>query len=192
MDNQTFEELKEDYVKHIKGYVNEYGNLFAHISVFADIKEPQNEEEEKPAIIHIPIPDEFMRTGESKDKFVDDILPEIIDNIKEKFNPIAIGWAAEATMRVAGSVFDMKKDDWTKLPVSKDVIIICIDSKENNNTFLYEIKHISDDVLSNLQVTQSGEFAERIQLIDITNEQNQNQMKHVGGRFSKLYKKFFN
>lgn len=191
MDNQTFQDLKQDYVEHIKGYVNEFGNLFPHISIFADVKEPEPGEEDKPAIIHIPIPDEYMRDDKSKDKFVDLVLPEIIEHVKEKFNPIAIGWAAEATMRIVGSLFDVKKDDWTKIPVSKDVIIICIDSKSTNNTFLYEIKHISDDKLSNLKVTKSGEFAERVELIEITGKNN-NDMPNVGGRFSTLYKRFFN
>jgi len=192
MDNQTLQDLKEDYIEHIKNYVNEFGNLFAHISIFADLKEPEPGEEDKPAIIHIPIPNEYMKDGESKDNFVDNILPEIIENVKEKFNPIAIGWAAEATMRVAGSLFNVQKDDWTKIPVSKDVIIICIDSKSTNNTFLYEVKHISDDKLSNLKVTKSGEFAERVELIDITEKYQDNQIKNVGGRFGSLYKRFFN
>lgn len=191
MDKEMLQSLKEDYLDHIKGYVNEYGNLFPHLSIFADVKEPEEGQENKPAIIHIPIPSEYMKDSDSKDKFVDNILPEIVEHVKEKFNPIAIGWAAEATMRVAGSLFDIEKDDWTKIPVSKEVIIITIDGKDNNQTFLYEVKQVSDDVLSNMKITESGQLANRVELIDITEKYTSSQVKNAGGRFGSLYKKFF-
>jgi len=189
MDNQTFQELKKDYINHIENYVNEYGSLFAHISIFADIIKPESEEENKPAIIHIPIPGEYLDSSDGKDRFVEQVLPEIIINVKEKFNPIAIGWAAEATMRVAGKLFDVKKDDWTKIPVSKDVVIISIDAKDNSQTYLYEVKQLVDDNLSNLKIDKDGEILKRVELVDITDNNVQN-FKHVGGRFTDLYKKF--
>ena len=86
----------------------------------------------------------------------------------------------------------MQKDDWKKIPINKDIIIITIDSKDSNTTFLYEVKHLSDETLGSLKINASGEVVDRVELIDITEKYQNNEIKNVGGRFGTLYKRFFN
>ncbi len=71
MTREEYFDLQEDYINHILEYVKESGGLFPHISIFADIIKPKKEERGKPALIHIPIDDDFMKDEESKDYFVD-------------------------------------------------------------------------------------------------------------------------
>ena len=38
MTDEQYEQLKKDYIDHIKEYVTDNGGLFPHLTVFADIK----------------------------------------------------------------------------------------------------------------------------------------------------------
>mgnify|MGYP003346194031 CR=1 FL=1 len=68
MTEQQYDNLKENYLKHIKRYMKEAGGLFPHITILAD--HLNETEDPKSAVIHIPIPDEYMENDEAKDEFI--------------------------------------------------------------------------------------------------------------------------
>lgn len=180
MTNDEFLSLKEDYIDNIEKYVKEEGSLFPHVSIFADFKNPK-ESEGKPAIIHIPIPDEYMENDNSKEEFVETVLPDIFSKVKEKFIPVAVGWASEAWMRIA----DKKENvtDYKKLPIKKEVIIITIEANKEMNfsqCALYEIKR------NGIQVNSDGELKNNVTLEFLEGMDP----KEMGGRFSQLLSKF--
>ena len=66
--------------------------------VFAEHKDKSDT---KPALIHVPISDEFMETDKGKDLFVDEMLPMVAKKVVEDFKVYAIAWSSEAWMRMA-------------------------------------------------------------------------------------------
>jgi hypothetical protein len=183
MTKEKYEDIKDDYVQHIIDYVENHGGLFPHISVFADVINPKDDEhKDKPALIHIPIDDDFMKDEESKDKFVDEILPDVFKTLKEKFIPQGIAWAAEAWMRIADKSFDPDKQDYKKLPIKKEVIMINIESKNTNDCFIYEIQR------EGKQVNADGSLVDTVKLLKLDNMSGN--MPVGGGRFTGLFNKF--
>lgn len=179
MTPEIYEELVGNYLDHIKLYMKDTGGIFPHIVIFAEHKNP---EENQPAnsIIHIPIPSQYMDTEGGKDELVDEIFPTIFKKVNETFIPSAIGWASEAWMRTAGADFDIDKQDYKTLPIQKEVLFICIESDTESKTHVYEVKR------NGQQINSDGELVDSIDLIEMT------EMKDVDkteGRFSGLYKK---
>jgi hypothetical protein len=181
MTNEQYALLKQDYIDHIKEYVTENGSLFPHLTIFADVKKPKKGEEDKPALIHVPIPDEYMENDRAKDKFIDEVVPDLFQNINEKFIPKGIGWAAEAWMRVADKNFDVEKDNWKKIPIKKEVIMISIESDEPTESIIYEIKR------EGKQVIPGGDIVDIIKLEEQFREEGAPTVS--GGRFTGLFKK---
>lgn len=177
MIEKDFEDLKESYVKHIVKYMSQTGGVFPHISLFAE--HIDKEDNDKPAIIHIPIPDEYMEDDESKDKFIDVIMPQLIIEVKKKFIPLGVAWASEAWMRTAGADFDIDKQDYKALP-KKEVLFMSIETKNNCDTVIYQIKR------KGKQVNSDGDMTDIIELKEMENAEKPT---NIGGRFSDLYKK---
>lgn len=182
MTEEQYYKLKEDYIEHILEYVREEGGLFPHLSILADIKEPSPEEENKPALIHIPIDEQYMESEENKDEFVYDILPVVFKKLKKDFTPTAIAWASEAWMRIVDKNFDVSKQNWKEIPIKKEVIIITIESEFENISHLYEIKR------KGKQINSEGTLIDAIQLEKLDEEFKG--ASKVEGRFSGLFKKF--
>lgn len=178
MTNEELNDLKEIYVIHLKNYMTETGGLFAHVSVFAENIE--KEKDDKPAIIHIPIPEEFMKNDDTKDTFINDLLPDVITEIKKEFIPIGIAWASEAWMRVADKDFDMS--EYKSLP-KKEVVFISMETKFGCETLIYEIKR------EGIQVNSEGELTDRIELEELKTDAKPSSTE---GRFAGLYKKLLN
>lgn len=177
MTKEHFETLKEEYIGHITEYVKQAGGLFPHISIFAEEKDKTKSN--KPALIHIPISDEFMDSEDGKDEFVEEALPQISKKVNEMFDVYAIAWSSEAWMRMADKPSDLK--NWKKIPIKKEVVIITIETKDGNDCILYEIKRDGH------QVTSDGDLVDKIELIK--SEENDG-IKNIGGRFSGLLKLF--
>jgi hypothetical protein len=176
MTKEHFETLKEEYIGHITHYVKEAGGLFPHISIFAEEKDKTKS---KPALIHVPISDDFMESEEGKDEFVDKALPQISKKVNEMFDVYAIAWSSEAWMRMANKPSDVK--NWKDIPIKKEVIIITIETENDSECILYEIKRDGQ------QVTSDGDLVDKIELIKAEESDG---VKNVGGRFSKLLKHF--
>lgn len=177
MIEQEYQDLKDIYIKHIKTYLKETGGLFPHVTILADhldkTEHPTN------AIIHIPIPDQYMNDDDSKDEFVDVVLPEVMKTVKEKFEVHAIAWASEAWMRRADKDFDFDNQDYKQLPKT-EVLFVSIESQDREETQIYEIKRIG------MKVTDEGDLCDDVELTEITEFGNP---EHTEGRFSGLYKK---
>lgn len=178
MKKEHFETLKEEYISHITEYIKQAGGLFPHISIFAEHKDHKDH---KPALIHVPIPDDYMETEKGKDEFVDEMLPMVAKTVTADFKVYAIAWSSEAWMRMANKKEDVK--NWKNIPIEKEVVIITIESKDDNDCILYEIKR------DGKQVTSDGDLVDKIELIKADEIDG---IKNVGGRFSgflKLFKK---
>lgn len=181
INEEEHTELIEMYLKHIKEYMLEAGGLFPHITIFADqIKKEENEEKIPKAIIHIPIPSEYMKSDEEKDVFVDELMPSIFKTVKEKFIPYGIAWASEAWMRVANLDFNPKKQNYKDLPIQKEILFISIENGFKNQTFVYQIKRVGQ------QVNAEGDLVDTINLIEMPEMKSPDKTE---GRFSGLYKK---
>lgn len=184
MTKEEYSDLQEDYVQHILDYVKDHGSLFPHISIFADIINPKEEEMGKPALIHIPIDDEYMESEEKKDLFVDEILPTAFEELKKKFTPYGVAWAAEAWLRVADKDFNSSKDNWKAIPIKKEVIMISIESENGNEFFIYEIRRLGK------QVNNHGDLVDIVELERFDNDFNKQSSSNLAGRFTGLFKKF--
>ena len=161
----TFKEMKDEYIDHLKTMMMEEGFVPPIITVFA-----RNIETEEKAVIHIPIPAEFMKDDSSKDEFVEKVFPNVAKKLKEDFNPVALVWSAEAWMTF------MDQDEQDK----KEVIMISVETSKKQQSLIYEIKRNGVDF-----VVDKG-LVERIELDEIINENNLN----ADGRFVGLFKNF--
>jgi hypothetical protein len=175
MTNEQYQEMRAEYIEYVKGFMNEFGNFGPMITVFADV-----EGEEKPAIIHIPIPPKFMENDESKDEFANEVIPDIFAELKEKFTPIGVAWAAEAWVRSVDKDSDII--NYKNAPIKKEVIFISIEDKNGSETIAYDI------IRHGKQVTPTGELVDTVELKE---DESLKAMDGIAGRFSNLYSRFF-
>jgi hypothetical protein len=181
MTEEQYKQVKTDFVTHVTDFITEMGGLDPHITVFADILDPSDEDEKKPALIHIELSDEIMESDETKSIFVDEMLPKISKKLNEEFKPYAVGWASEAWVRMPGADFDVNKDDYKKLPIKKEVVILTIDTEDKEEIIVYEL------LREGQQVNQHGDLIPIIKLKELP---ELNQPSSIGGKFSGLFKKF--
>lgn len=151
MNKTKFIELKKDYINFVKKYTVEEGGMFAHISVFGE------DEDNIPSLVHIPVPDEYMRNDNEKDKFVEKILPKLSEILCKRFDIYGIAWSSEAWIRVASTKEEV--EDYKSLPIKEEVLMISIESDFENEFNVYKIKRKGS------QVTTSGDLVDNIQLV---------------------------
>lgn len=181
MTEEKFIELKNSHIDDIKKFVQKYGGFSPMITIFADQLEPQEGEEDKPAVIHIPIPPDYMANNEGKEEFLTNVLPEIFKTIKEKFVPECVIWTAEAWIRKAKRKVD-NVEDINDIPISGEALIISTERKDSTKEFnVYNIKRVGQ------QVNDDGELVDQIELEE---DQIDPGDESVQGRFSNLFKKF--
>lgn len=178
LTDEKYSEVQEIYVENLKEMLKHDGGLYPHLTIFGNHIE--TEDDNKTAIVHVPIPGEFMINDETKDEFVNDVMPVVFKSIKEKFIPYGIAWASEAWIRIPTPDFDINKDNYKQLPIKKEVLIITMETETKSDLIIYEMKR------KGTQVNNSGEFTHRIELIHL---EEMNAAKNIGGRFSGLYKK---
>jgi hypothetical protein len=179
MTEEKYQEIKEYYKEHLIDLISETGGLYPHLTIFADIKNPSKEDKDKPAIIHLPIPDKYMKDDDTKDEFVDEVLPDIAKKVKEEFIPQGVAWASEAWMRVVEKDEEMPKN-WKKLPIKKEIVIVTIETDSKEEADIYEIKR------EGKQVTSDGNLVDKITLEKF----EESSPSSIGGRFSGLFKNF--
>ena len=183
MTPERFEISKVEYLDNIKAFANTNNGLKPMLTIIADIKNPTPDQEGKSAIVHIPIPGDIMNSEKGKEYFIQVMLPNIAKEIKEKFTAIAVCWACEAWMRKSEEGITEVPDTWKELP--KEEIVICtIESSEETNSYLYNIKRTN--VLS---VNFIGELVDQsieLELIKI------DEAAKISGRFTDLLKIFQN
>jgi len=176
MTDIEYNKVKESYIRHVQSYMKDVGNLFPHITIFANHKDANVDD--KPAVIHIPIPDEFMENDETKDTFVNDILPEVFKTVKDDFIPYSVAWGSEAWVRSIDKDEKMP-DDYKSIPIKKEVLFVSIESKDKQETIIYDIKR------DGKQVNSDGSITDVIQL---TEAQESGMVNATEGRFSGLFK----
>jgi hypothetical protein len=177
MTEERYNDIKEGYINNIKRFIVEVGDIFPHVTVFGLHKDDQT----KNAIIHIPIDDEFMKSEERKETFINDVVPEVARKIKEQFIPEGVAWTSEAWLRES-PVDKGIPNDWKELPVKKEVLFINMEFEHKKEMIVYEIKRLGK------QVTEDGEIVDQVELI----EQDFSKGESSGGRLTGLYEKFIN
>jgi len=175
MTEEKYLEIKEGYVNNIKRYLLQMGNIFPHITVFGT----ELENPEKSAIIHIPIEGKFLKSEETKDLFVDEIVPEIAKKLKERFVTEGVAWTSEAWIREFPTDKGLP-DNWKSAPIKEEVLMINLQFPNKTELMVYEIKRLGK------QVNDDGDLTDHIELIerDISNAE------HGKGRLTNLLEKF--
>jgi len=180
MTEERYEELKKTYLDNIQRFLTDTGGLFPHITLFGT----HNDKPDLNAIIHIPIPDEFLADEGTKDVFIDKVVPELAKEIKTKFTTEGVAWASEAWMRTIDK--DQAKDpsvleNWKDLPIKKEVLFVTMESSFKNESLVMEI------VRNGKQVTESGDLIDHVELKEMPEMSTPDQAM---GRLTGLYKKF--
>jgi hypothetical protein len=176
MTIEQFDEIKTEYLINMKEMLLEHGNIQPTITIIGD-----HIEENKPAIVHIPIPEKIANSDDGKQMFIDKMVPEISKKIQERFTVHAVAWASEAWMREAHiDDYDPAKDDYKKIPIKKEILILTIDKESTTENYIYEIIRMS--------VSPSGDIIEDIELREMP--EMSKSFGATEGRFSGLYKKF--
>jgi hypothetical protein len=178
MTEEQFETLKESYIDHLKEFIKSEGGIFPHISIFA---EHIDNTDDKPALVHIPIPDEFMESDKSKTVFVNEVIPELAITVKEKFIVKAVAWSSEAWVRETSNEEEI--EDYKELPITKEILLIIIDSKDGETFMSYDIERLGT------QVNNEGKLTNNINLIENKTSMGDG-TPSIGGKFSGLFKKF--
>ena len=158
MNEQDYIEIKKSYIEFLTQLMTKNGGLGPSITVMGIHKE-----DGKNAVVHVPIPSKFMKTDESKDEFVKDIIPEIAKKVAEDFTTTAVAWASEAWLRVIekDKATTQQLQNWKNLPVKKEVLIISFESNNGTDTWIQEI------VRKGKQVNEDGELVDQIELLEL-------------------------
>jgi hypothetical protein len=178
MTDEQYLEMKDEYVDNMKSILLRAGNIQPTITILGD-----HRKENKPAIIHIPLPEKIANSDEGKQMFVDEMIPELSIKVKERFDVKAVAFASEAWMRTAEKdEFDPEVDNYKKLPIKKEILIITIDDGKNTFCNIFEIKR------DGKSVTPEGDLIDIIELEHLPDLESP--YSASGGRFGDLYKKF--
>jgi hypothetical protein len=178
MTDEQFIEMKDEYLDNMKSILLRAGNIQPTITILGD-----HRKENKPAIIHIPLPEKIANSDEGKQMFVDEMIPELSIKVQERFDVKAVAFASEAWMRTAEKdEFDPEVDNYKKLPIKKEILIITIDDGKETFCNIFEIKR------DGKSVTPEGDLIDIIELEKLPDLEAP--YSASGGRFGKLYQKF--
>jgi len=171
MTEEKYQELKQEYVGNIKRVMTELGFIRPHLTVFGSHKD--EEIKDKDALVHIEVRDEFMRSETMKEGFVQVILPEIAEKIKEMIVPYGVAWTSEAWVRTAAKEQGVP-DNWKELPIEKEVLMVSMEFTNKKEMLIYEIKR------NGKQVNEDGDLVDHIDLL----EQDFSNAEGMTGRFT--------
>ena len=178
MTDEQFIEMKDDYVDNMKSILLRAGNIQPTITILGD-----HRKDNKPAVIHIPLPEKIANSDQGKQLFVDEMIPELSKKMKERFDIKAVAFASEAWMRTAEKdEFDPEVDDYKKLPIKKEILIITIDDGKETFCNIFEIKR------DGKSVTPEGDLIDIIELDKLP--ELETSYGGSEGRFGRLYNKF--
>lgn len=180
MTENQYQDLKKEYIEHLVETVNSTGGIFPHISIFADVIKPEEEDKDKPALIHIAIPDEYMEDDDAKDRFINKMMPRVFKQVKQDFIPHAVLWASEAWLRVIEKDEEVP-EDYRTLPIKKEVIIITIGTKDTEEVKLYAVKRLGKQI---------NQFGDMVDMVNLEEMEEMSQPSSFDGKFSHLFDKF--
>lgn len=173
-ESVMYDDLKKAYIENIKEYVKENGNMFAHISVFA-----KHKTDDKNGIIHIPINGEFLESEESKDRFINEVVPQIAKKIREDFTTYGVAWVSEAWIRKADASEKETLSNWKKIPITGEVLLISMQFNDKKEVITFDI------LRDGKQVNDEGDLIDKVELVESDLKGDS-----FSGRFSGLYEKF--
>jgi hypothetical protein len=177
MTKEEYNSMKDGYYEMVTKMLTDFGGLGPSITILGIHKE-----DGKNAIVHIAIEGKYMKDEDSKDEFVDVIIPQVAERVRQEFDIKAVVWASEAWLRVFDKSATAEQiRNWKSFPVKKEVLIFVIDSEQQSETIIKEI------VRKGKQVNEDGELTDHIELVDMPDYE---QGVTGEGRFSNLYKKF--
>lgn len=175
MTPEKFAEVKEAYIEHVTDMMMDMAGIYPHITLFGDMLHPKPEDEGKPAIIHIPIPESYME-NDKKQEFIEEMMPDVYKDLKKDFSIYAVAWASEAWMRTAP-----KENPKLVSSQKKEILIVTIGTENNEEVILYEIKR------KGKQVNKSGDL---IDIVELELLPDNNGIGNMSGTFAGLFKKF--
>ena len=175
MTEEIFNEFVNSYIEEMKADLIDSGGIVPAISILGE-----DIEEDKPSVAFIPVPNDVLKDEEYKVIFVNKVLPEVYEKIKEHCVPKVVIWASEAWMRFADKDIDIKDQDWKQLPIKKEVLIITKATETNEDVNMFEI------VRDGQKVNEDGKLIDAITLKELPDLK---EMTGFGGTFSGLYKK---
>ena len=178
MTEEQYLEVKDDYLKSMKRILLETGNIQPTVTIIG-----LHKEEQKPAIVHIPLPASIANSDRKKQMFVDEMIPELSKKVNERFIVEAVCFASEAWMRTAEKdEFNPEIDNYKDLPIKKEILIITLEDKNGVDCSIYEIKR------DGKSVNPDGDIIDYIELEKLPDLEQPYALTE--GRFSKLYEKF--
>jgi hypothetical protein len=175
MTEEIFNEFVDSYIEEMKADLIDSGGIVPAISILGE-----DIEEDKPSVAFIPVPNDVLKDEEYKVIFVNKVLPEVYEKIKEHCVPKVVIWASEAWMRFADKDIDIKNQDWKQLPIKKEVLIITKATETAEDVNMFEI------VRDGQKVNEDGKLIDAITLKELPDLK---EMTGFGGTFSGLYKK---
>jgi hypothetical protein len=175
---EAYMTMRDNYIELVKKLILSNGSLNPHITVLGKHKEDSAE-----AVVYVEIPAKYMNTEAGKELFIEKMIPDIAKDVKAKFDIGAVAWASEAWLRVADANNPDAIKDWKALPVQKEVLIMTLESADENTTTVFEIKR------KGKQVNEDGNLVDHIELVELPEFK---EGKTAEGRFTGLYKKFIN
>jgi hypothetical protein len=174
MTKEEFKEIKDYYIESTKETLLKNGNLEPVITIMGNLKDNNT-----PSALQIVLPEEVVNSDENKQLFVDEGIPKLAAEVREKFMIQAVGWSSEAWLREL-PVDDYKPEDYKNIPIKREILIITIDTAEESECYAYEIVRMS--------VSPNGDLVENIELIELPDVASS--ASNSQGRFNDLYKKF--
>lgn len=175
---EKLQEMKNTYLDTIKGYLNTSGGIDPHLTLFAEHRD-KNEQNDY-AVIHVPILNKFMKDDKEKQRFVDEIIPQMGEKLNEKFDLRAIIWASEAWVRSAPKEGPVP-ENYKELPIEKEIVILTFESDDLNEMQIYEM------IRKGKQVNKNGTLTDHVELVF---DKELSGTEYPKGRFSNLLKKF--
>jgi len=169
MDQELFEKLKKEQISFVLKSFDENKSIYPHITIIG-----YHLEEDKPIVIHMPIPGKIMNNKEQKEFFVEYIIPDIKKSILEK----------NIEIKCVCFVSEMWKKEIsleTNEEITSEGVIINMDCADFCTIRLYNI------VRNNMKVTADG--FESSTFLEFQDEKID--PSGIGeGLFANLYKKF--
>ena len=174
MTKEEFKEIKDYYIESTKETLLKNGNLEPVITIMGNLKDNN-----APCALQIVLPEEVVNSDENKQLFVDEGIPKLAAEVNQKFIIKAVGWSSEAWLREI-PIDDYKPEDYKKIPIKREILIITIDMVDGSEAYAYEIVRMS--------VSPNGDLVENIELVELENISTS--ISNSNGRFNDLYKKF--
>lgn len=173
MTKELLKQATDSYIENVKKEIEEMGGMYPHLVLFGTHKSNPD----VPGIIHVPVNNEFMADGTSKDVFVEVVIPDVAEEVKKGFDIEAVAWASEAWLQNA-------KDKNER----KECFVIHFEYSDKTHMIMHEM------IRTGKKVNEKGELIDIIDLVpidDLLVDKISKSEKHQSeGRFSNLLRHF--